>query len=126
MFQVVSKSDEQRLVFGWAAVATVDGETLVDKQGDAYASTDVLEKAAYEFMEESRQGGDMHVRKGIGHVVESFVLTKAKAESMGIDPPRLEGWFIGMRVTDDGVWNRVKKGELSAFSIGGRGVREQA
>lgn len=123
---MLRKDDDQRLVFGWAAVATVDGETLVDRQGDAYESTDVIEKAAYEFMEDSRVGGDMHVRKGIGHVVESFVLTKAKAASMGLAEPRLEGWFIGMRVTDDGVWDRVKKGELTAFSIAGTGDRVAA
>jgi len=35
------------------------------------------------------------------------------------------GWFIGMKITDDEVWKKVKAGEYQAFSIGGRGNRTE-
>lgn len=35
------------------------------------------------------------------------------------------GWWIGFRVTDDDVWEKVKSGEYSMFSIGGTAIREE-
>jgi hypothetical protein len=44
-------------------------------------------------------------------------------KALGVDLGKV-GWFIGLKIEDVGVWKRVKSGELSAFSFGGRGVRE--
>ena len=44
-------------------------------------------------------------------------------KALGVDLGKV-GWFIGLKIEDDGVWKRVKSGELAAFSFGGRGVRE--
>ena len=45
--------------------------------------------------------------------------------SMGMDDGR-HGWFVGMKIHDEETWQKIKSGELSMFSIGGKGVRTPA
>ena len=122
---VMKSDDDRRLVFGWANVAVrVDGEQIVDWQEDAI-DTDDLEKAAYEYVAEFGTAGEMHRRGGIGRVIESIVFTKEKADALGIPPDILpEGWWIGFRIEDDDVWEKIKSGEYSMFSIEGKAIRE--
>ncbi len=123
----ITKMDEdKRLAFGWANVAvTVDGEQTPDRQGDVI-DTDVLEDAAYRFVELYREGGEMHERGNVAVLVESVVFTKEKMWAMGIPEGTVpEGWWVGFRVLDDDVWEKVKTGEYSMFSIGGRAIREE-
>lgn len=123
----IRKTDEdQRLVFGYLSVAKdAQGNDIVDSQGDIIAPED-LEKAAYDFTLYSRQAGEMHERSvGVGQLVESMVFTKEKQAALGIPEGTLpEGWWVGFKIDDPAVWDKVKKGEYGAFSIGGRGVRE--
>jgi hypothetical protein len=119
--------EEQRLVFGFASIVEKDGVEVFDLEGDAIA-VDEIETAAYEFLEKSRVAGRMHESTGEGHVVESFVLTKEKAEAMRSSGVlkgdfAAAGWWVGFRVTDDEVWEEVKKGDLPMFSIGGAAER---
>ena len=123
----VMKSDDYRhLVFGRANVAVrVDGEQIIDWQEDAIDTED-LEKAAYEYVAEFGTAGEMHQRGGIGRVIESIVFTKEKAAALGIPEDALpEGWWIGFKIQDDEVWEKIKNGEYSMFSIEGKAVREQ-
>jgi len=119
----ITKIDEdKRLVYAWASVVTKDGEPVADLQGDMI-TVDELEKAAHQFMLDSREAGDMHIQTtGVGKVVGSMVFTKQLQESLGIDLG-LEGWLVTMHIQDEGVWKRVKDGELTMLSIGGRGKR---
>ena len=67
----------------------------------------------------------MHQRGGVGHVIESIVFTKEKAAALGIPADILpEGWWIGFKITDDEVWEKIKSGEYSMFSIEGEAIRE--
>lgn len=127
----VSKVDEdKRQVFGWASVVEVDGQPVIDKQGD-YLAPDDMENAAYDFVLKSRIGGDQHRRiekadGGPHHVsdmIESFVLTPEKADAMGIGPVNKTAWWVGFKVHDDEAWDMVKKGERTGFSIHGMGRR---
>lgn len=122
---VMKSDDDKRLVFGWANVAVrVDGEQIVDWQQDAI-DTEELEKAAYEYVAEFGTAGEMHRRGGIGRVIESIVFTKEKANALGIPQDILpEGWWIGFKITDDEVWDKVKDGEYLMFSIEGKAIRE--
>lgn len=123
---VVQKSDdEKRLVFGWASVAQEeDGSTLVDLAGDVI-EPEVLEQAAYDFVMLYREGGEMHERGGCATLVESIVFTPDKKAALGIPDDALPvGWWIGFKVTDDEVWEKVKSGEYPMFSIEGTAVRE--
>lgn len=122
---VMKSDDDKRLVFGWANVAVrVDGEQIIDWQEDAIDPED-LEKAAYNYVAEFGTAGEMHQRGGIGRVVESCVFTKEKAQALGIPEETLpEGWWIGFHITDDEVWEKIKSGEYSMFSIEGKAIRE--
>lgn len=127
MSGAVSKRDNPRqMVFGWAQVARLaDGSEKVDKQGDFIANVEDLEDAAYEFTLNSRDGGEMHIRKGVSRLVESFVSTVDKQRAMGIPPGAIPvGWWVGFKVDDPAVWEKVVKGDYPMFSVHGRGVRK--
>jgi hypothetical protein len=125
---VLAKVDEdKRLVFGWANIIKDEqGQLLLDRQDDFIDSEDELEAAAYQYVLSSRDGGEMHIRKGVSTMVESVVLTKEKQEALGIPEGTVPtGWWIGFRVNDDRVWNQVKKGDYTGFSVHGTGQRQQ-
>lgn len=124
-FIITKSDDDERLVFGWANVAVrVDGEQITDWQGDMI-DPEELEKAAYNYVAEFGTAGEMHRRGGVGKVIESCVFTKEKAEALGIPPEILpEGWWVGFKIEDDEVWEKIKDGEYTMFSIGGEAVRE--
>lgn len=82
-FKIHKSDDDEMLAFGWANVAiTTDGETVTDLQEDI-VEPEVLEQAAYNFVELYREGGEMHERGGCGVLVESIVFTKEKMAAMG-------------------------------------------
>lgn len=119
---------DKRQVFGWASIVEVNGEPVIDLQGD-YISADEIEKAAYEYVQKSRKGGDMHRRNGeeafhASEMIESFMVTPEKVEKMGLPAGSLPtGWWVGYQVHDDDTWNLVKSGKRTGFSIHGRGKR---
>lgn len=124
MFTIMKSDDEKRLVFGWANVAVrVGGEVIQDFQDDIIDIED-LEEAAYVFVSDYGTAGEMHQRGGVGRLVESIVFTKEKAAALGIPPDILpEGWWVGFRVDDNDVWEKVKNGTYSMFSIEGTAER---
>lgn len=121
---VLKSSEEMRVVWGYASVISEAGVPVVDSQGDMIAE-DVLVKSAHEFMRSHRRAKVLHAGEQVGEVVESLVLTTELQKSLGVDAGRV-GWVIAMHIADDDVWARVQKGELKAFSVGGRGVRVNA
>ena len=120
--QILKADEEQRLVYGWASVVTEKGEPVIDRQGDII-EPDTLVKAVNNFMEHIRVGKEMHKGDQIGAVIHSMPITKEIGESLGIQSDR-EGWIVAFKVYNDDVWARVKSGELAAFSIGGRAIKE--
>lgn len=125
-FKIHKSDDDEMLAFGWANVAiTAEGEQITDLQEDI-VDPEVLEQAAYNFVEFYREGGEMHERGGCAVLVESVMFTKEKMAVMGIPEGTLpEGWWIGFRVTYSDVWEKVKSGEYTMFSIEGEAVREE-
>lgn len=120
--RIAKIDDEQRMVWGWASVATEKGMLVQDYQGDFILVED-LQKAAHDFMRNSRRGDKMHVIKNVGTIVESIVFTSDLQKSLGIDLG-VEGWFIGVKVEDDETWSAVKSGSFQCFSIGGQATKE--
>ena len=120
--KILKADDEQRMVYGWASVVTEKGEPVIDRQGDLI-EPETLVKAVNNFMEHVRVGKAMHTGDQVGVVVHSMPITKEIGEALGIHSDR-EGWVVAYKVYDDNVWNMVKSGELAAFSIGGRAVKE--
>ena len=114
----ITKVDaDERIAYGWFSVIEKDGKAVVDSQGDVIAEK-TLTKAVHEFLVDSRAGKVMHGGRRVADVVESMVFSKDVQKALGIDLG-LVGWFGAMKFRDDAVWERVKSGELKAFSIGG-------
>ena len=68
----------------------------------------------------------MHERGGVAVLVESCVFTAEKMQALGIPEGMLPyGWWIGLKVLDDSVWDKVKNGTYRMFSIEGEAVREE-
>ena len=57
--------------------------------------------------------------------MESILFTPEKIEKMGMPAGSVPlGWWTGWKITDPGVWEKIKKGEYRMFSIRGEGDRE--
>ncbi len=123
-FKITKSDDDRRLAFGWASVSIrADGEMIEDWQGDRIDPYE-LEEAAYEYVRLYGEGGEMHERGGVAVLIESVVFTKDKMAAMGIPVGTLPvGWWIGFKVMDSGVWEKVKNGTYSMFSIEGEAER---
>ena len=126
LFSVAKADEDRHMVFGWASVAALaDGTAVEDYQRDIL-DLDELEQAVYDYVLFFRDGGEMHQRRGIGVLVESVVFTPDKLEAMGIPEGTLPyGWWLGLKITDDDVWAKVKDGTYSMFSIEGEAVRQE-
>ena len=124
---IVKIEEDKQLVFGWAnIIKTAEGMMLLDRQDDFIDDENELEKAAYHYVLHSRDGGEMHLRKGVSTLVESVVLTEEKQKALGIPPNTVPtGWWIGFKVNDDSVWKQIKKGGYVGFSVHGTGRRER-
>lgn len=93
----------------------------IDTQGHA-CTAEEIEKAAYRFME------DMNLKKvdmqhnfvpGFGCVVESYIAKQG-------DPMFVPGsWIVGVKITDDQVWSKIMKGEITGFSLAGSARLEE-
>lgn len=118
---ILKSDNDQRLVYGWASIIYENGEPVTDSQGDIIAEDDLLE-AAHNYISQYREAKAMHEGDQIGEVVESLVFTADVQKALGIDLGKV-GWFIGMKINDDVIWESVKSGSLAMFSIGGRGIR---
>ncbi len=118
---VLKVDADKKLVWGWASIIEVNGEPVVDHQGDMI-DEETLVVAAHKFIADARKAKVMHDGDVIGEIVESLVFTKEIQKALGIDVGKV-GWFICMKINNADVWKRVKDGELKAFSIGGVGER---
>jgi hypothetical protein len=121
---IVSKVVEDKMqVFGWASVSSVNGQDIIDKQGDIIPIAE-LEKAAYDYVLYSREQGDMHSKRNVGRLIESFVFTPEKASAGFIAKDEnghpMMGWAVGFQVTDKDVWKEIRGGGRPEFSIGGK------
>ncbi len=123
-FKIAKSDDATHLAVGWANVAIrADGEEIEDWQEDIIEPEE-LENAAYQYGLLYREGGEMHERGGAAVLVESVVFTEEKMQAMGIPAGTLPiGWWIGFKVTDEDVWEKVKDGTYPMFSIEGEAER---
>jgi hypothetical protein len=128
---LTKRNDEERMVYGFAAVTDKGGQTYFDSQGDSM-SISTVRRAWRSF---TGAGGMNHqtVQKAgkeqvvqTGRVVEGLVIDDTVAAALMEELQKgRRGLFIGYHATDDSVWDQVKKGLLRGFSIGGRGKRRK-
>lgn len=119
-----SLDEARRLVTAWASVVTDgEGKPVVDSQGDIIP-VEELQNAVLEMASGGMDGkvGVNHEVEGVGSILESMVITKEKREKAGLgDGP--EGWLVTFKIHDDGVWERIRSGELLELSIAGEAER---
>ncbi|MDR1514913.1 MAG: XkdF-like putative serine protease domain-containing protein [Synergistaceae bacterium] len=97
------------------------GEVYVPNEKDTdgnWMTPETIEKMAHDFMAEQRltqidTNHDGNTDKGV--IVESFIARKG-------DPDFAEGaWAVGVKVSDKDTWKAIEKGEITGFSVEGRG-----
>jgi hypothetical protein len=108
---------EERFVFG-----VVLEPDVVDTQGDTYSAEEVR-KAAHRFMELHGNLGQQHDAIVTGKLVilESYVAPVDFA--VGTEAIKAGTWLLAIRVKDDGLWESIKAGGFTGFSIGGSAIR---
>lgn len=109
---------EERYVLG----IVLEPET-VDAQNDIYSADEIV-KSAHVWMEKFRTVGLMH--KGAINdkvkVLESYLApVDFEVDAVVV---KKGTWLMAVRVLDDALWDAVKKGDLTGFSIGGSAVRK--
>jgi 2'-5' RNA ligase len=112
------KDDAKQIVYG-----VVMQPDVADSAGD-WQSAEDIEAAAHRYLAESRKHDVQHEEEQVAVVpVESFI---APADMEIAGAPVLKGsWVMAVKVEDPEVWAAVQKGDLTGFSIGGTGVREE-
>lgn len=124
-FSIKKSDDDKHLAFGWANVSITENGQQIEDYHEDLIDPEVLEQAAYQFVELYREGGEMHERGGCAVLVESMVFTAEKQRALGLPDGTLPiGWWIGFKVTDEEVWEKVKDGTYPMFSIEGEAIRE--
>lgn len=114
--------DRGRFVRGFASVVEKDGKAVRDHQGDRIEIDD-LRKALHGYIKDARVAKVMHAGSVAGEIVEAVMIDDDFAKALGIADTRRGAW-ITMEVHDEVAQKRVRSGDLKAFSIGGRGKRE--
>ena len=113
-FEIVKLDDEKRLVGG-----IVYEPDVVDSQGDS-ASAEEIEKGCHRYMASKPAIHLMH-KEDAGErvsIVECYI-TRQQMQ-FGTEVIKAGSWMIVVKVHDDEIWNDVKKGALTGFSMGGR------
>lgn len=121
----IAKADSARQIAYGVVLEPLTADSP-DTQGDWYTAEDI-ELAAHGFMAEVTKGEGfsdlMHDGSTrVGYPVESFLAPVD--HDLGDQRVTKGSWVIGMHYPDPAIWDRIVKGELAAFSIGGTGTRE--
>ena len=119
---VYLEKDEKHLLVG--CVLRPDFPIYRYSKGEEFYlqfSKEVIEKLAYEYMQNGRIYSFTTDHKDITDnisVVESWLKTSEndKSNDYGINAP-VGSWLIAAKVEDDEIWQRVKNGELKGFSV---------
>lgn len=116
--RILKVDEEEHMVYG--VVMEPDTE---DTQGD-FASSGEIMKAAHNYLEQKQKLGFMHRIFGFGQklrIMESYI-APADFELEG-EVVKKGSWVMAVRVLVDELWQKVKSGEITGFSIGGTGKR---
>ena len=110
-------NDEEQIVYG------VVLSPFPDAHGDI-VSPEEIRKAAHRFLAFGREIGLHHEGKPIeAYVVESYVAPQElRYENGAVVYPG--EWVLAVHLPDRELWERVKQGEFTGFSIQGWGFRE--
>jgi hypothetical protein len=118
----IIKSDDKHLIYG----VVMKPSPFLDSQGDSATEAEI-EKAAHDFMVQSRTMDLQHeeeLEKSVAVPVESYIAPSDMVINKRSIPKG--SWLMVTYVPDDTIWQKVKKGDIKAYSIRGWGVRKEA
>ena len=97
-------------------------EPMVEDTDGNYMTEEEITKAAHWFMKNAGDADIQHCfEKAEGvEVVESYV-AKSDMEIEG-EPVKKGTWLMTMEISDSDVWDKIEKGEITGFSMGGKGA----
>lgn len=122
--EILKVDKEKRIATGWVAIVTDENGTPIIDADDHVIPIMELEKAVHKAFAESSgagMGGDMHTKRGMFDIIESFVVTNEKRVALGLGEGP-EGWIASIKVNDNDLWEKIKNGERPEFSMRGNGM----
>lgn len=122
LLPIEKAEEEERIVFG-----VVLEPNEVDAQGDTI-SAEEIRQTAHEWLAKYQNRGFMHRKlvNGKVRIYESYI---APANlTIGGQKVKKGTWLLMYHVPDDEIWQQIKSGKLTGFSMGGfaRRVRQKA
>jgi hypothetical protein len=109
--------DEQRLVYGVVLVPDIE-----DLQGDI-CSKESIQEAAHDYLVNSRLVKAQHRAPTDADVVECYIAPCDIPIGQGIAPAG--SWIMVTKIHSGAMWEAIKKGDITGYSIGGTGTREE-
>jgi hypothetical protein len=110
----IIKADKQ-IVYG-----VVSEPDSIDLQGDRLSKSEIR-KACHKFMMQSQRIGKEHEGPAKADVIESYIApTDFTCNGQVV---KAGSWVMAVKIHDDDLWQDVKKGEITGFSIAGTGTR---
>ena len=116
--------EEKRMVYGPAMIANLPILRVTEEGEPFYIKfpPEVVVKMAHRFFEQNMhhnmtEDHERPVKDSV--VVESWVKTgkSDKSIELGFEDMENPTWFVGSKVMNDELWNRVKAGEVLGFSM---------
>lgn len=112
---IVSKSGDQQIVYG-----VVSEPGVIDLQGDRLSKSEIR-AACHKFMQTSQRIGKEHSGVAKASIIESYIApTDFKCNGQVV---KSGSWVMAVKILDPALWQAVKKGEITGFSIAGTGTR---
>lgn len=100
----------------------------VDSQGDTI-SAEAIERSAHRFLARYNRGASMGLmHKMFGDIgvdlAESYITQEDT--TIGDEAVKKGSWVMTVKVVEDELWEKIKSGAITGFSIGGTATVEQA
>ncbi|MGN0332181.1 MAG: XkdF-like putative serine protease domain-containing protein [Lachnospiraceae bacterium] len=113
--KIIQKSEEGHLVTG------IVYEPMTEDTDGNYMTAEEIEKTAHWYLKNGKNVDIQHCYEAADgvDVVESYV-TKSDTK-IGNENVKPGTWIMTMEVRNDGIWNKIEKGEITGFSMGGFG-----
>lgn len=118
----IEKADKTgRWVAGWLSVVQKDGKVVEDSQGDRM-SMETLRTGVHKYMRGSRAIKKQHSGDTIGEMSEIIMIDDDFAKAHGITHGKRGAWGLA-EITDPVVQKSVARGDVTGWSMGGKGKR---
>ena len=112
---IVAKGSDQQIVYG-----IVSEPNTIDLQGDRLSESEIR-AACHKFMQTSQRIGKEHSGVAKASIIESYIApTDFKCNGQVV---KSGSWVMAVKIHDPDLWQAVKKGEITGFSIAGTGTR---